>query len=95
MGTRLGELVERLGGQLVGDPNLEVTGIAPLDRRRRFAHQLSQQQQTARAGAQSGAAALIVSPPTTPTVAATYPARASSPPTPTPISPARRSISRR
>ncbi|PHV04323.1 UDP-3-O-(3-hydroxymyristoyl)glucosamine N-acyltransferase [Janthinobacterium sp. BJB412] len=30
MGTRLGELVERLGGQLVGDPNLEVIGIAPL-----------------------------------------------------------------
>ena len=30
MGTRLGELVERLGGQLVGDPNLEVVGIAPL-----------------------------------------------------------------
>jgi UDP-3-O-[3-hydroxymyristoyl] glucosamine N-acyltransferase len=30
MGTRLGELVERFGGQLVGDANLEVTGIAPL-----------------------------------------------------------------
>ncbi|HEV7815095.1 MAG TPA: UDP-3-O-(3-hydroxymyristoyl)glucosamine N-acyltransferase [Janthinobacterium sp.] len=31
MGTRLGELVERLGGQLTGDPNLQVDGIAPLD----------------------------------------------------------------
>ena len=30
MGTRLGELVERFGGQLAGDANLEVTGIAPL-----------------------------------------------------------------
>jgi UDP-3-O-[3-hydroxymyristoyl] glucosamine N-acyltransferase len=30
MATRLGELVERFGGQLVGDPNLEVTRIAPL-----------------------------------------------------------------
>lgn len=30
MGTRLGQLVERFGGQLVGDANLEVTGIAPL-----------------------------------------------------------------
>lgn len=30
MGTRLGALVERFGGQLVGDANLEVTGIAPL-----------------------------------------------------------------
>jgi UDP-3-O-[3-hydroxymyristoyl] glucosamine N-acyltransferase len=31
MGTRLGQLVERLGGQLMGDPNAEVFGIAPLD----------------------------------------------------------------
>src|SRR5437764_235803 len=31
MGTRLGQLVERLGGQLMGDPNTEVSGIAPLD----------------------------------------------------------------
>lgn len=31
MSTRLGELVERLGGQLMGDPNTEVLGIAPLD----------------------------------------------------------------
>lgn len=30
MGTRLGALVERFGGQLVGDPDLEVTGIASL-----------------------------------------------------------------
>jgi UDP-3-O-[3-hydroxymyristoyl] glucosamine N-acyltransferase len=31
MSTRLEELVERLGGQLMGDPNIEVLGIAPLD----------------------------------------------------------------
>jgi UDP-3-O-[3-hydroxymyristoyl] glucosamine N-acyltransferase len=31
MSTRLGELVERLGGQLMGDPNTEILGIAPLD----------------------------------------------------------------
>jgi UDP-3-O-[3-hydroxymyristoyl] glucosamine N-acyltransferase len=30
MGTRLGELVERLGGQLVGDPDIQISGIAPL-----------------------------------------------------------------
>ncbi|MDR7048572.1 UDP-3-O-[3-hydroxymyristoyl] glucosamine N-acyltransferase [Duganella sp. 3397] len=30
MGTRLGTLVERFGGELMGDPDLEVTGIAPL-----------------------------------------------------------------
>ena len=31
MSTRLGKLVERLGGQLMGDPDTEVFGIAPLD----------------------------------------------------------------
>jgi UDP-3-O-[3-hydroxymyristoyl] glucosamine N-acyltransferase len=31
MGTRLETLVESLGGQLMGDPNTEVSGIAPLD----------------------------------------------------------------
>lgn len=31
MSIRLGELVERLGGQLMGDPNIEVFGVAPLD----------------------------------------------------------------
>jgi UDP-3-O-[3-hydroxymyristoyl] glucosamine N-acyltransferase len=31
MGTRLGELVERFGGQLAGDPDIEIFGIAPLD----------------------------------------------------------------
>lgn len=30
-GSRLGQLVERLGGELIGDPGLEVSGIAPLD----------------------------------------------------------------
>lgn len=31
MSTRLGKLVERLGGQLIGDADIEVSGIAPLD----------------------------------------------------------------
>lgn len=31
MSTRLGKLVEALGGQLIGDPAIVVTGIAPLD----------------------------------------------------------------
>ena len=30
-GTRLGDLVERLGGQIIGDTNLVVVGIAPLE----------------------------------------------------------------
>lgn len=31
MGTRLGDLVDSLGGELIGDPALNVDGIAPLD----------------------------------------------------------------
>ncbi len=61
MGTRLGALVERLGGQLVGDPNLEVTGIAPLtDAGVSHISFLSNSKLRAQA-LQSQAAALIVS----------------------------------
>jgi len=31
MSTRLGKLVESLGGQLIGDPDIVIAGIAPLD----------------------------------------------------------------
>ena len=31
MGTRLGDLVDSLGGELIGDPELHISGIAPLD----------------------------------------------------------------
>jgi len=31
MGTRLGDLVDSLGGELIGDPEIDITGIAPLD----------------------------------------------------------------
>lgn len=31
MSTRLGDLVDSLGGELIGDPALSITGIAPLD----------------------------------------------------------------
>jgi UDP-3-O-[3-hydroxymyristoyl] glucosamine N-acyltransferase len=72
MGTRLAELVERFGGQLAGDPNIEVTGIAPLtDAGASHISFLSNSKLRALA-AQSGAAALIVSPLDDPTVAATY-----------------------
>ncbi|WP_426175524.1 UDP-3-O-(3-hydroxymyristoyl)glucosamine N-acyltransferase [Massilia sp. TWR1-2-2] len=72
MGTRLGQLVERLGGQLVGDPNLEVTGIAPLaDATGADISFLSNSKLRAQA-AHSGAAALIVSPADDDTVAVTY-----------------------
>jgi UDP-3-O-[3-hydroxymyristoyl] glucosamine N-acyltransferase len=72
MGTRLGELVERLGGQLVGDPNLEVTGIAPLaDAGASHISFLSNSKLRAQA-AQSGAAAMIVSAQDDAIVAETY-----------------------
>ena len=72
MGTRLGELVERLGGQLAGDPNIEVSGIAPLsDAGVSHISFLSNSKLRAQA-AQCGAAALIVSPNDDETIAATY-----------------------
>ena len=73
MGTRLGELVERLGGELAGDPEIEVTGIAPLaDAGASHISFLSNSKLRAQA-AQSGAAALILSPADSETVGATYP----------------------
>jgi UDP-3-O-[3-hydroxymyristoyl] glucosamine N-acyltransferase len=61
-GTPLGALVERLGGQLVGDANLTVTGIAPLaDAGASDISFLSNSKFRAQAAA-SGAAALIVTP---------------------------------
>ncbi|MDL2355808.1 MAG: UDP-3-O-(3-hydroxymyristoyl)glucosamine N-acyltransferase [Pseudomonadota bacterium] len=72
MGTRLGQLVERLGGQLVGDPNLEVTGIAPLaDAGVSHISFLSNSKLRAQA-AHSAAAALIVAPADDAWLAETY-----------------------
>ncbi len=72
MGTRLGELVERLGGELAGDPNIEVSGIAPLtDAGVSHISFLSNSKLRAQAAA-SQAAALILSPNDDETVAATY-----------------------
>ncbi len=72
MGTRLGQLVERLGGQLAGDPNVEITGIAPLaDAGASHISFLSNSKLRAQA-AQSGAAALILSAADDDTVRATF-----------------------
>jgi UDP-3-O-[3-hydroxymyristoyl] glucosamine N-acyltransferase len=65
-------LVERLGGQLVGDPNLEVSGIAPLaDAGVSHISFLSNSKLRAQAAA-SGAAALIVAPADDAILADTY-----------------------
>ncbi len=72
MGTRLGDLVERLGGQLAGDPNIEVTGIAPLsDAGVSHISFLTNSKLRAQA-AHSGAAALILSGADDETVGATF-----------------------
>ena len=72
MGTRLGELVERFGGQLVGNPNLEVQGIAPLDSADASHISFLSNSKLRALAAQSRAAALIVAPMDDTTVAASY-----------------------
>jgi UDP-3-O-[3-hydroxymyristoyl] glucosamine N-acyltransferase len=72
MGTRLGDLVERFGGQLVGDPDLEVQGIAPLDSAGASHISFLSNSKLRALAAQSGAAALIVAPLDDATVATTY-----------------------
>jgi len=71
-GVRLAELVERFGGQLVGDPELVVAAIAPLDSAGSKQISFLSNSKLRALAAQSGAAALILSPLDDPTVAATY-----------------------
>ncbi|NNG21757.1 UDP-3-O-(3-hydroxymyristoyl)glucosamine N-acyltransferase [Telluria aromaticivorans] len=72
MGIRLADLVERFGGQLVGDPELEVTAIAPLDSAGATHISFLSNSKLRALAAQSGAAALILSPLDDPAVAATF-----------------------
>lgn len=72
MGTRLGELVERLGGQLAGDPNLEVDGIAPLDQAGVSHISFLSNSKFRGQAAASQAAALILTPADAGVVAETY-----------------------
>jgi UDP-3-O-[3-hydroxymyristoyl] glucosamine N-acyltransferase len=72
MATRLTDLVARFGGRLEGDPHIEVTRIAPLDRAEATDISfLSNSRLRARA-AHSRAAALILAPQDEPEVAAAY-----------------------
>jgi len=72
MGTRLAELVERFGGQLMGNPDIEVSAIAPLDRAGASEITFLSNSKLRPLAAQSQAAALILAPPDDPDVAATY-----------------------
>jgi UDP-3-O-[3-hydroxymyristoyl] glucosamine N-acyltransferase len=72
LGTRLGDLIDRFGGELLGDPDILIAGIAPLaDAGPTHISFLSNSKLRALA-AQSQAAALIVTPGDDATVAATY-----------------------
>lgn len=72
MSSRLGKLVERLGGQLIGDADIEIVGIAPLsDAGASHITFLSNPKLRAQA-AQTKAAALIVSPGDDAAISATY-----------------------
>ncbi|SNS77110.1 UDP-3-O-[3-hydroxymyristoyl] glucosamine N-acyltransferase [Noviherbaspirillum humi] len=62
MSTRLGKLVERLGGQLGGDAEVEVTGIAPIDSAGASEVTFLSNPKLRAKAAESGAAALILSP---------------------------------
>ena len=72
MGTPLGALVERFGGQLVGDANLEVTGIAPLAAAGASDISFLSNSKLRAQAAACGAAAMIVSPADDAAVAATF-----------------------
>jgi UDP-3-O-[3-hydroxymyristoyl] glucosamine N-acyltransferase len=72
MGTRLAELVERFGGQLEGDPDIEVAAIAPLDRAGASDISFLANSKLRAQAAQSRAAALILSPADEEAVGATY-----------------------
>jgi UDP-3-O-[3-hydroxymyristoyl] glucosamine N-acyltransferase len=62
MGTRVTELVERFGGQLEGDPDTEVTAIAPLERAGASDISFLSNSKMRALAAHSHAAALILSP---------------------------------
>ena len=62
MGTRLNELVDRLGGQLVGDADIDISGIAPLDVATATQITFLSNPKLRSQAAQTNAAALILSP---------------------------------
>jgi UDP-3-O-[3-hydroxymyristoyl] glucosamine N-acyltransferase len=73
MSTRLGKLVERLGGQLIGDAETEVSGIAPLDAAGASHITFLSNPKLRSQAAQTKAAALILSAADDAAISATYP----------------------
>ena len=73
MSTRLGKLVERLGGQLIGDAETEVSGIAPLDAAGASHITFLSNPKLRSQAAQTKAAALILSAADDAAISAAYP----------------------
>ncbi|TQK11482.1 UDP-3-O-(3-hydroxymyristoyl)glucosamine N-acyltransferase [Herbaspirillum sp. SJZ107] len=72
MGTRLGDLVERFGGQLAGSPDVEVTAVASLERAGASDISFLSNSKRRAQALHSRAAALILSPSDDDAVAAGY-----------------------
>jgi len=72
MSTRLGKLVERLGGRLTGDAETEISGIAPLDAATASHITFLSNPKLRQQAAQTKAAALILSESDEPIIRATY-----------------------
>jgi UDP-3-O-[3-hydroxymyristoyl] glucosamine N-acyltransferase len=72
MSTRLGDLVERLGGQLIGDADVEILGIAPLSDANASHITFLSNPRFREQAAQTGAAALILSSADDAVIGATY-----------------------
>jgi len=72
MGMRLGELVERLGGQLAGDPDIEVAAVASLEHAGSGDISFLASSKLRPLAARSRAGALVLSPADDAAVAATY-----------------------
>jgi len=72
MGTRLGDLIERFGGQLAGSPDVEVTAIASLERAGPSEISFLSNSRLRTQALHSRAAALILSPADAPAVAEGY-----------------------
>jgi UDP-3-O-[3-hydroxymyristoyl] glucosamine N-acyltransferase len=72
MSTRLGDLVERLGGQFIGDADVEIHGIAPLSDANASHITFLSNPRFREQAAQTGAAALILSSADDAVIGATY-----------------------
>jgi UDP-3-O-[3-hydroxymyristoyl] glucosamine N-acyltransferase len=72
MGVRLGDLIERFGGQLMGAPDLEVAAVAPLERAGPADISFFANSKLRDRAARSSAAAVILAPDDDAAVATTY-----------------------